>query len=122
MGKNNNSSNDNSKEQTPSPTTQDPITQEINKQTGLIDWQELAKHFARGVVVRVDAELDLVNVAHSMSMDDKTRMQQWLDSGTIRRASDNDAREWSKDNPEFWCVVVAPWVLVQKKGLPKDIH
>ncbi len=100
----------------------EPISAEINQQTGVIDWQELTKHFARGVVVRVDAGLDLVKVAHSMSIDDKTQMLQWLDSGTIRRASDDDARQWTEDNPQFWCVVVAPWVLVQKKGLPKDIH
>jgi len=98
------------------------IKYEINQQTGVIDWQELVKHFARGVVVRVDATLDLVEVAHSMSLDNKTQMQAWLDSGDIRRASDDDARGWTKNNPQFWCVAVAPWVLVQEKGLPKDIH
>lgn len=114
-----------STDQPPDPISTNPseeVTREINQQTGVIDWQELVKHFARGVVIRVDVGLDLVKVAHSMSIDDKTQMQQWLDSGTIRRASDDDARQWNKDNPQFWCVVVAPWVLVQKKGLPKDMH
>ncbi len=123
-------SKDNKQNQSPDPvsaqssgqTISDEISQEINQQTGVIDWQELVKHFARGVVVRVDAELDLVDVAHSMSIDDKTCMQNWLDKGTVRRASDDDARQWTKDNPQFWCVVVAPWVLVQTKGSEKDIH
>ena len=98
------------------------IIEEINKETGVLNWQELAKHFARGVVICVDAELDLVEVAHSMSVDDTEQMQQWLERGSIHRASDADAQAWNRDNPQFWCVVVAPWVLVQKKGLPEDIH
>ena len=107
-----------SAEATPTKT----ILEEINQQTGVIDWQELVKHFARGVVIRVDAGLDLVKVAHSMSLDDKAQMQQWLDAGTIRRASDDDARGWTRDNSQFWCVAVSPWVLVQEKGAAKDIH
>ena len=55
-----------------------------------------------------------------MSIDDSNQMQQWLDAGTIRRASDDDAREWTQDKPQFWCVAVAPWVLVQQKG--QDLH
>jgi len=104
-----------------SPST-DVILEEINQQTGLIDWQELVRHFARGVVIRVDAGLDLVKVAHSMSMDDKARMQHWLNAGTVRRASDDDARNWTRDKPQFWCVAVSPWVLVQEKAAAKDIH
>ncbi len=125
MSKSKNNGKKDSTDQTSVPISgnlSEEVTQEINQQTGVIDWQELAKHFARGVVIRVDVGLDLVKVAHSMSIDDKPQMQQWLDSGTIRRASDDDARQWTQDNPQFWCVVVAPWVLVQKKGLPKDMH
>jgi len=88
----------------------------------VLEWTELVKHFARGVVIRVDAGLDLVAVAHSMSLDNTAEMQQWLNAGSVRRASDEDAREWNRENPQFWCVVVAPWVLVQKKGLPEEVH
>ena len=96
------------------------ILEDINQQTGVLEWKELEKHFARGVIIRVDAGLDLVKVAHSMSIDDSNQMQQWLDAGTIRRASDDDAREWTQDKPQFWCVAVAPWVLVQQKD--QDLH
>ena len=98
------------------------VSEEINQQTGVLDWKELEKHFARGVVIRVDASLDLVEVAHSMSLDNTSQMEQWLAAGSICRASDEDARQWNRDNPQFWCVVVAPWVLVQKKGLPEEVH
>lgn len=98
------------------------ILEELNAQTGVLDWQELAKHFARGVLINVDAELDLVKVAHSISTDNKVQMQEWLNAGTVARATDDNAREWSRDNPQFWCIVVAPWVVVQKQGLTSELH
>lgn len=114
--------NDDTKSDAGSNPSTEAIFAEINQQTGVIDWQELVKHFARGVVIRVDADLDLVKVAHSMSLDDKAQMQQWLDAGSIRRASDDDARGWTKSKSQFWCVAVSPWVLVQEKGAAKDLH
>jgi len=71
--------NDDTKSDAGSNPSTEAIFAEINQQTGVIDWQELVKHFARGVVIRVDADLDLVKVAHSMSLDDKAQMQQWLE-------------------------------------------
>ena len=96
--------------------------QELNQQTAKIEWSELVKHFARGVVIRVETNLDLIEVAHSMSNDDVKSMQTWLDSGAVRRASDDDARDWTKRDPVFWCVVAAPWVLVQESTHQKNLH
>ena len=88
--------------------------QDLNQQTAKIEWQELIKHFARGVVIRVNTDLDLIDVAHKMANDNVPALQTWLDSGSVRRASDDDARDWTKRQPLFWCVVAAPWVLVQE--------
>ncbi len=101
---------------------QQTIFEELNAQTGVLGWQELVKHFARGVLVNVDPELDLVKVAHSMSTDNTEQIQQWLERGTVRRATDDDARQWNEDTPQFWSVVVAPWVLIQKQGSAKELH
>ena len=37
--------------------------QELHLETARINWQELETHFARGVVIRVDSDLDLIEVA-----------------------------------------------------------
>jgi len=97
-------------------TSENTNSEEINAQTGVLEWTELAKYFARGVVIKVDPGLDLVEVAHSMSEDNTTQIQQWLTAGSISRASDEDAKNWNRDNQQFWSVVAAPWVLVQEKG------
>jgi len=73
----------------------------INEQTGVIDWTELVRHFARGVVVNVAADLDLIDVAMCMARDDKPKLEQWLEEGRVNRASDDNARDWTQRNPQF---------------------
>ncbi|PID63861.1 MAG: hypothetical protein CSB44_00680 [Gammaproteobacteria bacterium] len=86
----------------------------LNLETGRISWDELARFFARGVVIHVAAGMDLVEVAECLSRDDVPTLEGWLNAGRVARASDDDARAWTAANTEFWCVVVAPWVVVQE--------
>lgn len=86
----------------------------LNAETGRISFAELAPHFARGVVVRVAVELDLVEVAASVVEDRRDRVEAWMKAGDVAVATDDDARRWTVANPEFWAVVAAPWVLVQE--------
>ncbi len=85
----------------------------LNAQTAKIAWEELQKHFARGVVIKVAPELDLVQVAAQVIADDKAQVEAWMASGQVANADDDDARTWVASQPMFWAVVVAPWVLVQ---------
>ena len=91
------------------------LADRLNQETGIIPWSELVRHFARGVVIHVSARLDLIDAAVCLIEDDAARLAQWTNEGKVRRASDDDARDWTKREPEFWCVVTAPWVLVQEK-------
>ena len=93
------------------------LTVRLNTETARITWQELERHFARGVLITVSPELDLVQVGAHMIHDDKTIIDAWLESGELGKTSDDDARRWSESEPgsELWAVVVAPWVLVQAK-------
>ena len=95
----------------PEPT----LEERLNQETGVIDWSELARHFARGVVINVSAQVDLIDAAICLIEDDAQKLEAWADEGKVRRASDDDARDWVKREPQFWCVVSAPWVLVQEK-------
>lgn len=90
------------------------VGQLLNAQTGKISWQELARHFARGVVVCVGPELDLLEIAGQFVADNAAGIEALYDQGVVYRARDEDAIRWQQDDPEFWAVVVAPWVLVQE--------
>ena len=86
----------------------------LNAQTGRIGWSELARHFARGIVVRVAEGEDLVAVAEALVRDRADEVARLHEAGKLHRATDDDAVHWQKSDAVFWAVVVAPWVLVQE--------
>lgn len=94
----------------------------LNFETGVIDWSELVRHFARGVVIKVEVGRDLIEVADCLAKDDTEQLKKWLDEQSVARASDDDARDWTTRTPQFWCVVTAPWVLVQEKSDQLTVH
>ena len=100
---------------TPEAGPEPTLEERLNQETGVIAWSELVRHFARGVVIHVSGQIDLIEAAVCIIEDNTSRMQAWADDGSVRRASDDDARDWTRREPEFWCVVTAPWVLVQEK-------
>lgn len=85
----------------------------LNRETGKIEWRSLAPQLEQGALVFVDKPLDLVRVAYSFARDDKTQVAQWLETGEIRRVEADQAARWDEEDPVFWAVVVAPWVLIQ---------
>ena len=86
----------------------------LNAETGKLALHEIERHFARGVVVKVAMDLDLIEVATSMTKDDKATIEQLMQADKLSRASVDDLKDWHERNPAFWAVVVAPWVLVQE--------
>ncbi|QFY44137.1 DUF2288 domain-containing protein [Candidatus Methylospira mobilis] len=87
----------------------------FNLETGTLQWRELERHFARGVVIAVAPGLDLIKVASCMARDNKEQIAGWLETGLIFHATEEMAREWLRRDPAFWATVVAPWVLIQEK-------
>lgn len=88
----------------------------IISETARINWLELQKFYAAGSVVQVSAQLDLVDVAFAFSQDDKTAVQNWLQSGLVDRVNDSQAQLWVEQKTELWAVVISPWILVQDKA------
>lgn len=91
------------------------LRREYMGQTARINWHDLQTHFAHGSVVRVGPDMDLVEVAVQLGLDNTARFEQWIAAGAVAPVSDQQAREWFEANQELWAVVAAPWVLVQQK-------
>ncbi len=87
---------------------------QLNAETAKLVWPELERHFARGSVIRVDPSLDLIDVAVSVSEDDKEKVELWMNTDLVGHPSLEDAKDWVERQPDFWTVVVAPWVLIQE--------
>ena len=94
--------------------TGDELEGILNAQTGQLNWQELEPHFAKGVVIKVSKDLDLIEVAAAVVEDNKDKVSAWMESKQIAHAVDKDAIEWGTRDTMFWAVVSAPWVLVQE--------
>lgn len=90
------------------------LTAKLNSETAKLRWTELEPHFARGAVIVVAPDLDLVEVAGRVAADDKPAVSAWLEQGRLQRAEPRHAEDWSARNPQLWAVVTAPWVLVQE--------
>ncbi len=86
----------------------------LNAETAKLVWPELERHFARGAVIRVGQSLDLVEVAVCVSEDDKEKVEAWMKAGLVGHPSMAEAKDWVERQPDFWSVVVAPWVLMQE--------
>ena len=87
----------------------------LNGETAKVSWTEMQRHHARGVVVRVASELDLIDVAVAMAQDDGAAVGRWMQAGQLGKVGDEQARDWLARGPVLWSVVVAPWVLVQER-------
>ena len=75
------------------------LLQKLNGETAQLPWKELESHFARGVVVRVDPELDLVHVAMSFTRDDRNAVEALMSDGKVSTTTDDDAIRWSEQQP-----------------------
>jgi len=84
-------------------------------ETARINWRELEPLFARGVVLRVAGELDLVAVAEAVALDAKQQVTAWLANRMLERLQAAEAADYVARDPELWAVVVSPWVLVQER-------
>lgn len=91
-------------------------------ETAAISWQELQPSFARGALLRVAPDADLVGAALAVAEDDRDRVAQWMASGQLGRLEVEHAQDWLERDPQLWAVVVAPWVLVQERAEGSKLH
>lgn len=100
--------------QTESAQEQKLLHAKLNTETSQIAWSELLRFFAGGFVIVVHSDLDLIDVAARFSVDDKPRVEQWLNEAKLAKATDEQASAWLDGDTLLWAVVTRPWVLVQE--------
>lgn len=93
-----------------------PLYLKLLGETAKIGWTELERFFARGMLLHVARDLDLVSVAEAIAADDSQRVAQWLSAGLVARLQAETAADFAARDPELWAVVVSPWVCVQARG------
>lgn len=89
--------------------------EKLISETARISWKELEPFFAKGSLIWVASELDLIDAALAISEDDSQKVKAWMDNKQMDKVSTEQALEWLNGEPELWSVVAAPWVLVQER-------
>lgn len=95
--------------------TRSAVYGQLLQETARIEWAELERFFARGVLLGVAGHLDLVAVAEAIARDDTARVEAWLRDGLLERMSEPRAQDYAVRRPTLWATVVSPWVLVQER-------
>jgi hypothetical protein len=91
----------------------DLLREKVNLETAQMPWRQLQRFFASGRALFVAPELDLVDVAYQISVDNKTQVAQWLAENKLGKVTDAQATAWFENDAVVWAVVVRPWLLVQ---------
>ncbi|MFC3195475.1 DUF2288 family protein [Marinicella sediminis] len=84
------------------------------REAAQISFLELQKHFAKGILIEVSSDLNLIDVAMAMHRDDVSVIEQWMNNQQLVRAHDEHASKWHAEQTRLMAVTVAPWVLVQE--------
>jgi len=92
------------------------LLEKLHSETAQISWLELQRFFAQGLVMNVESNLDLVEVAVLFAQDQSSQLQGLLESNKVSAPSNEQARSWFERETLLWSVVVAPFVLVQEKN------
>ena len=104
------------------------LEQRLQNEAGVIGWRDLERHFARGAILVLAEELDIVVVGQAIVRDEAASVERWTTEGKLRRATMEDAAQWHATGERFRALVVAPWVLVQPgearpgEARPEEAH
>ncbi|ORU90225.1 MAG: hypothetical protein A6F71_04460 [Cycloclasticus sp. symbiont of Poecilosclerida sp. M] len=88
----------------------------LHAETAAIAWKDLERFFAKGNLLRVAKNIDLVDAALEISNDNKLTVENWMKKGLVAGVSTNEAALWQKGKSELWSVIVLPWILVQQRN------
>ena len=84
-------------------------------ETAIIEWKALERFWAKGDLIWVDDDLDLITVAAAMAENHGETFAQWRNAGTVAPVTAEQALDLQQRDPEIWAVVVSPFILVQEK-------
>ncbi|HDS1737846.1 DUF2288 domain-containing protein [Pseudomonas sp. BP8] len=84
-------------------------------ETAIIEWKALERFWAKGDLIWVDPDLDLITVAAAMADNRSEIFAKWRGDGAVGTLSAEQALDLQTRDPEIWAVVVSPFVVMQEK-------
>ena len=88
--------------------------QQLQEECAPIFYKEIERFFAKGVLVLVSAELNIIDVALVIQADDVSQLTTWIETEKVIRVNDHHALKWSEEQAQLLAVTAVPWLLVQE--------
>jgi hypothetical protein len=87
---------------------------ELEKECAQISYKELERFFAKGALILVEKDLNIIDVAEVIQEDNSKALETWIQKGQVVRVHDEHAIKWSKNHSDLLAVTMTPWVIVQE--------
>ncbi|VEP15101.1 Uncharacterized conserved small protein [Hyella patelloides LEGE 07179] len=90
------------------------IKKKLQEDIASISWQEILPHAKRDAVVVINEQLDLLEVAEAIALDETSLVSNWIAEKLIAKPSNAQLTEWnSNPQAEFTAAIVQPFVIIQ---------
>ena len=83
---------------------------QLKSQVGFAPWTLLKAHHARGALIWVSPDLNLVEVGEAVTTDNKEKVEIWMNDGSISPFPDR----LIGIKTDLKCLIAQPYVLVQE--------
>ena len=91
--------------------------EELKQECASIAYKEIEQFFARGMLVLVAQDLDIIDVALVIQEDNTKKLNEWISQEKVVRVHDDHAVEWSQQETLLMAITAVPWLLVQEIDL-----
>ena len=90
------------------------VRNKLNQDLDETFWKDIHSHISRDAVVVISNELDIIDVAMAIYFDKKDEIKSLIDKGKVFKPSIEKITKWQKEEERIQCLVVYPFVVVQK--------
>lgn len=88
--------------------------QELQQECAAISYSEIERFFAKGMLVLVANDANIIDVALQVQADDTKALELLISQKKVIRVHDEHAIKWSQENSQLLAVTAVPWLLVQE--------
>lgn len=88
--------------------------EELLQECAPIAYKEIEQFFARGTLVLVSQNTDIIDVALIVQADNSKALDSLIRQGKVIRVHDEHAIKWNKNNTLLMAITAVPWLLVQE--------
>lgn len=87
---------------------------QLEKDLATISWQEILPHAKRDAVVVINQDLDILDVAEAIALDNSSQVNNWILHELITKPSAQQLTKWNSE-PElvFTTAIVQPFVIIK---------